>query len=662
MKQKRYMITYHLINSRKGDYILQIKNLFMPIKLGMIEINNRFVIPAIGPNSNPDSTVSLNLIDFWQARAKGGWGLLIVASGTVDPIGKSIPMQLGLWDNKFIPGYRKLTDIVHKYGVKIAIQLHHAGRQTNSKIIGAQPVAPSAISCPVEKELPRELSTSDIYEIIDKYGDAAVRAQEAGFDAIEIHGAHGYLVAQFMSLYSNKRIDEFGGNFLNRMRFPVEIIKNIRHKVDTSFPIIFRFSGNEKVIGGRSLSESKVIANLIQETGVNAVHISVGVYAKKQYIIAPGDVPPGFLLKDAGEVKQSITIPVIAVGRIIDPWIAEDAIKSGRADLIAWGRQSLVEPELPKKIAAENFTEIAPCIGCMQGCLGYLYNPKKMKVTCLVNPFCGEEGKINITPVKKSKKVIVVGGGPGGLETAWLSSARGHKVILFEKQPSYGGQFRLCAALPGKQDFSKAIGYLVKMCEKYNVSLNINTEATIQSILTEKPDVVVLATGARWLIPNMKGVNEAIITVPDILNGQKQVGTNVLVVGGGSVGCGVADYLGERGHKITIVEKRNQIGIDIENAVNIFLQERLTKYNVKIETESEVIEFLKDGVIVKNNNKNIHITGFDNIVLAIGVKSYQIFSETLKNHLTELYIIGDAVLPRKAIDAIHEGACIATQL
>jgi len=648
----------------------QFKKLFSPIKLGRMEINNRFVVPPMGTNlANEDGTVNQAIIDYWMARAKGGWGLLILEFTAIDPLGKPEPRLLGLWGDKFIIGLRKLTDAVHKYsdGTKIAIQLSHAGRQTNSQIINAQPVSASPIPCPMAREIPRELSKEEVYQLIEKFGDAAVRACEAGFDAVMVHGAHGYLVAQFMSEYSNKRTDEFGGHFENRMRFPVEIIKNIRKKAGSLFPVAFRLSAEERVPGGRALDESRIVAHVLEQTGVDALDVSVGVSASGQYIAAPAVMPPGFLLSAAGEIKKAISIPVIAVGRIDHPLLAEDAIETGKADLIAFGRSSLADPELPKKVAAGRLDEVCPCVVCLQGCLRHLPRPfsppPKIGITCLTNPFCGREGEMKIDPTVNKKKIVIVGGGPGGLETAWLAASRGHQVILYEKEPAFGGQYRVAAIPPFKQGISKAINYYVHQCEKYGVRFKLGVEATVEQILAEKPDSIVLATGGEPVISNIKGIAETnIVTAMDIIGGKKAAGIKVLIVGGGMIGSETADFLGEHLHRVTIVEMLPEIAMDVPLPIRYFLLERLKAYGVQIETGMTVKEFLPDGVIGEKNGQPMRLTGFNTIVLAMGGRSVNPLKEKLNGKVRELYVIGDASTPRKAIDAIEEGARIGVKI
>ena len=464
------------------------QKLFSPVKIGRLEVKNRFVVPSMATNlAKEDGTVDQRLCAYWTARAKGGFGLLMVEFTAIDPLGRVGLCHPGIWSDEFIPGMRELTQAVHVHGARIALQIAHTGRQTFPAILaGAQPVSASPIPCPVDRAIPRQLSTEEIYQLVEKFGDAAVRAQDAGFDAVEIHGAHGYLIAQFMSSYSNKRIDEFGGSLDNRMRFPLAIIRRVRERLGAAFPLLFRMSGEEKVPGGRTIDESRLVARMVEEAGIDAIDVSVGVSGAAPYIFAPPALPPGFLLQSAEQIKKSVSVPVIAVGRINHPLLAEDAIESGKADLIAWGRSSLADPELPNKIAAGRLEEIAPCISCSQGCIRNFPVPGKplstLGVTCLVNPFCGYETEMQITPARQPKKVVVVGGGPAGLEAAWVAAARGHRVTLYEKNKVAGGQYRIGAIPPFKQDIARALGYYLYMCEKHGVTLKMGTEATAGEI------------------------------------------------------------------------------------------------------------------------------------------------------------------------------------
>ena len=649
----------------------QFSRLFSPIKVGSLELNNRFVIPPMATNlAKEDGTISQALIDYWVTRAKGGWGLMIVEFTAIDPLGKVGPCHPCIWNDNFVDGLKQLTDAVHKYGAKIAIQLSHTGRQTQRRIIGipgAQPVSSSPIPCPLDREIPRELSSEEVYTLIDKFGDAAVRSLNAGFDAIEIHGAHGYLLAQFMSAYSNKRVDEFGGSLQNRMRFPLGVIYDIRRKIGKSFPLLFRISGEERVPGGRTIDETRVITRMLEGAGIDAIDVSVGVSGSSQYIIAPAVLPPGFLLSSSQEIKKAVSIPVIATGRINNPLLAEDAIETGRADLIAWGRSSLADPELPKKVAAGQIDDICPCIACLQGCIRSFPLPSKplskLGVTCLVNPFCGREGELQIHPAIHHKKVVIVGAGPGGLEAAWVAAARGHAVTLYEKRQMMGGQYRIAAIPPFKQDIARAISYYTHRCNKYGVCLKLGIEATAEQIIAEKPDVVIVATGGESLIPDIKGAKgPCVVTAWDILEGKKQAGHKVLIIGGGMIGCEVADFLGEHLHHVTLIEMLPEIAKDVPLSTGYFLMQRLKEYGVQIETETSIVELLDDGAVVNKNGTVSRLGGFNTIVLALGTKSVDSLKNQLEKKVSELYVIGDALAPRQAIDAIEEGARVALKI
>jgi len=645
---------------------MNFQKLFSSIKIGNMEVKNRFVVPPMATSlARPDGSPTDGHVAYWKERAKGGYGLLIVEATAVDPLGKGSPWdEPGIWEDRFIPGWKKVTDEVHKYGAKIALQIHHAGRQTtHDKIGGEQPVAPSPISCPVSREIPRELTTEEVYDLIEKFGDAARRAQDAGFDAVEVHGAHGYLIAQFMSPYSNKRIDEFGGDFMDRMKFPLEIIKNIRRKVGNGYPVIFRLSGDEHVPGGRNIDDSRLVAHMIEEAGVDAIHVSTGVYASTQYIIAPSAMPMGFNVYAAEEIKKMVDIPVIAVGRITDPIMAECILRTGRADMIAMGRASLADPELPNKTVAGLIEEISPCIGCMQACAGYLFDPTKPHISCLVNPFTGREGEFRLDKTDKPKKVMVIGGGPGGLEAAWITAKRGHKVTLYEKENVLGGQYRIAAIPPTKQDITKALKYYITMGKKYGVVFKMGIEVTEDLVMREKPDVVIIATGGVPLIPDIDGVdNPNFAKAVEVLDGKKEVGKNVLIVGGGMVGVETADFLGEHGHKVTIIEMLPMIARDEEAAVRYFLMERLAKYGVKTITNAKVKEFLNDGVLYDKDGKEERIIGFDTVILAMGATAYNPLEEKIKGKIPEMYVIGDALKARKAVEAIEEGARVALKI
>jgi NADH:flavin oxidoreductases, Old Yellow Enzyme family len=639
-------------------------NVLSPIKIGAMELKNRFIVPAMGTSyPTADGHVSQQLIDYWAARAKGGFGLCIVEFCYIDPLGQATPNQLAGYSDDFIPGLSRLADEIHRYGAKAALQIHHAGRQTNHFVTGKQPVAPSPIPCPVNKEVPHELTTDEVRELIEKFGDAALRAKKAGFDAVEVHAAHGYLVAQFMSAYSNKRTDEFGGSFTGRMKFAVEIIKNIKEKCGDNFPVSFRISGDEHVAGGRTIRESKMVARALEEAGADAISVSTGVYASLFWTIVPAAVEPGYNIDAAAEIRKSVGIPVIGVGRINDPNLAEDIISTGKADLVALGRESLADPEFPNKVREGRIEEISPCIACMQRCQGAGVNESDTGVSCLVNPFTGKEGTLKIEQTEKPQNIVIVGAGPAGLEAAWIAAGRGHSVTVYEKDTVPGGQYRTGAIPPYKQEITRAIRYYMTMGKKYGVDYQFGVEATAEMIRKKNPDAVILATGGVPLVPAIRGIDSSkVVNAVDVIDGKASAGDRVLVIGGGMVGVETADLLGEHGHQVTIIEMLPRIAGDENPATQFFLFERLKNYGVTMLAGAKVRSISDEEVVYEKDGTEQKLTGFDSIVLALGAKAYNPLEDQLKDRGFKVQVIGDAVKARRALEAIYEGACLAVNL
>jgi len=633
----------------------QLEHLFSPIKIGTMELKNRIFMPPMGSGMAENSSPSDSTISYYGARAKGGAGLIIVEIASVHATSKAYNI-LALDDDGLIPRWKDLASAVHAHGAKIWCQLWHAGRQTSSAATGMQPIAASAIPCPMIKEVPREMTKEDIETIVEAFGEAARRGQDAGLDGIELHGAHGYLICNFMSPWSNKRTDEYGGSLMNRLRFCLEVIDRIRTKCGNDFPIGIRLSHSEMVTGGLNPEEMEIVYPILAEAGVDVLNISRGSYGAFRWFLPTGVVPVAAMAAAAERVKKLVDVPVMIAHRFQDPILAERVIAQGKADLIGMGRGLIADPDLPKKAAEGQFEDIIPCIVCNQGCLGKLFM-EGLPISCTLNITVGREKEMALVPAQKPKKVLVAGGGPGGLEAARVAALRGHQVTLYEKEDKLGGQFTLAAIPPTKQEFAKAIQYLSIQVKKAGARVEMGKEATPQLVNELKPDVVIVATGGSPLIPtDIPGIDRPIVvTAHDVLWGKSTTGDKVVIIGGGEVGCETADYVGERGaRQITIVEMLEDVALDMLPWSKEFLMERLNGYGVNILTSAKVKEVLDDGVAFSRNGKEESIRGVNNVILAMGVKPVDDLSDKIKGTVAEVHVIGDAKAPRKAIDAIHE--------
>jgi len=631
-----------------------LKRLFSPMKIGRVAISNRLVVsPMVTDYCNKDGTATERYIAYHEAKAKGGWGLIITEDYAVDPSGKGFSCVAGLWDDSQIASHTELTKRVHKYKSKIFAQIYHCGRQTVSAITGCQPLAPSPIPCPAMQELPKELPIAEIEKIVGQFGDTALRAKKAGFDGVEIHGAHGYLIAEFMSPYSNKRSDEYGGHLLNRVRFPLKIVADVRAKCGKDFGIGFRISCDEFVPGGRTIEDTKAIAVLLEEAGVDVLHVTCGVYASVDKIVPPSSVPHGWLAGYAEEVKKAVKIPVITVGRINDPFVAESIISSGKADLVAMGRASLTDPEFPKKAKAGLFDEIRPCIACNEACIGILFMDQPIK--CVLNPTLGREAELVIKPAKKAKKVVVLGGGPAGMEAAATAAKAGHKVSLFEKEGRLGGLFYLASVPPNKGEIGNFIEYQIKQLEKFKVKVTLNANVTPELVDSEKPDVVINATGGSPAIPDIPGIDKPlVVNAYDVLAGKVFVGAKAVVIGGGMVGAETANHLVNHGKSVTLVEMLPDIATEVQNINRGALLQDLEKGKVKILVNTTVKEVLVDGVLVVKDNATESINA-DTVIVASGSKPDGGLAAKLSGKPYKVVSIGNTVKVGKVIDAIETG-------
>lgn len=634
----------------EGSVFMPFDYLFRPIQIGSVNIKNRFVMSPLGTRyPNKDHTVSQRMIEHYARRARGGFGLIILEFTAVTAGGRTQANQLGIWDDSFIPGHRRLVEAVHEGGAKIFLQLTHGGRQVKGGFDGqADLVSSSAIPCEPCGVLPRAMTLEEIARLIDDFGAAAARAKEAGYDAVEIHGANGYLVNQFLSAAVNKRTDAYGGSLANRARLLLELIRRVHAVCGEGYPVTVRINGDDHMEDGLTPDEAAVICAMAEEAGAAAVNTSASMYPSSQWLALPANAPMGHNSYITETIKRAVSIPVILTGRLNDPYVSEYLLRTGKADLAAMGRAALAEPDFPNKTAAGRLDEICPCISCNQGCQAAASNPKTGYVSCAVNPFVGFESELEVKPAEMKKRVVVVGSGPIGMLAAWITARRGHHVTVVERAEQVGGQFRLAMIPPGKQQLARVIQYYETMCKKAGVHFLLNTNATVETVQGLHPDAVLLATGAEPLIPrSIPGAGRpGFVTHVEVLSGRiPMAGKKVLMAGGGEVAIETAEFMAEHDASVTVVEMADAIAATMPAGNRKHMLRRIEAKGIQVFVKSPIQEFLEDGVICEQDGRLIELRGFDLVVLSLGRKSCRQLEEPLKKIVPEVYVIGDAKTP-----------------
>ena len=642
---------------------MKFPTMFSPVQIGTVTVPNRFVVPPMGNNlANTDGTLSDRSLSYYQARAKGGFGLITIESTVVYREAKGGPRKPCLFSDDTVESFRRVADACHAYGAKVSIQLQHAGPEGNSALTGYPLKAASAMPASAGREIPEAVSNEEVYRIIECYGDAARRAQQAGIDMVEVHCAHGYLVSTFISQRTNNRTDEFGGCFENRMRLPRLIIENIRRKTGGNLPILCRINACDEVEGGQSVQDAAAVAAYLeQECGVDALHVTRAVHLHDEFMWAPGVTHGGFNADLVTEIKRAVSVPVIAVGRFTEPQYAELLVKQGRADLIAFGHQSIADPELPAKARNGQLETLSPCIGCLLGCVPNMFAGKP--ITCAVNPCVGRE--CELSPAPEKKHVTVVGGGPGGLYAAWACAVRGHQVTLVEKASELGGNFRIAAYPTGKGQLTEAIRSMIVKCQQAGVDLRCGVEADEMLLRSLAPDAIILATGSTPLILPIPGLSDCgYVTAQDMLDGKAQMGKNVLVVGGGMVGCEAAEYLAERGHQVAVIEMKDVIAADVTPENRRYMFENFEENHVLLRPGAKVTQFYTDGVdYALADGSTGSLRGYDNIVLAMGSRSNTALKDTAEKVAGQVLVIGEAAkAPGNAVLATGDALEAALQI
>lgn len=643
--------------------------LFSPITIGGLELKNRIVMAPMGTNLQGwDGSVNDALVAYFQARARGGAGLII--SPFADVTEEQRQFSLGVYSDRLRPGLNRLAETVQAYGAKFFLQIAHYGGQAAMEVTGKDPVAPSSISSPLYKHTPRELTVPEIKALIEQFAQAARRAKLAGCDGVELHGAHTYLVGQFISPHTNRRDDEYGGDFARRMRFVDEIIAAIREVCGEDFPIGFKFSAYEHLAGGVDEELALQIATHMERLKVAYLHVAstssaISNYVEEDYPSVPSIyTSPGALVALAEKVKRNVKIPVIATGGISDPDHAEQILREGKADMVALGRALLADPDWPRKAARGE--KIRPCIRCNICHIRDVFQRKEIR--CTVNPTLGREREYKLERAEQPRKVVVVGAGPGGLEAALVAAARGHEVILYEARDEIGGQMRLGSIPPFKHELARLLDYYREAIEKSTVNLRLGVTATVDLLKKEDPEVIVLAVGAEPIVPSFPGATaEKVFTVIDLYEGRiplKQ-GERLLVLGAGPVGSEAAWYLALQSHSVTLVDilPKEKLLASEHPTNRVTLLAGLRQAGVELLDRRTVAQIEDDKVLLRRDDGALELYPCDRLILAVGLRPRTSLREALKGALDcEIYAIGDCVAPRNLYHAIHEGAHVGREI
>jgi 2,4-dienoyl-CoA reductase-like NADH-dependent reductase (Old Yellow Enzyme family)/thioredoxin reductase len=642
------------------------RHLFEPYTIRSLELKNRLICAPCERNyANVDGSVTQQYIDYLVERAKGGVGLIIPESMYTDPVGRGHIRQLGIYSDHLIPGLKRMTKAVHQHGAKIASELMFTGREASSYITGFQPVAPSPVACKVLAggDAPRELTKDEIKKLIDDYGEAARRSVEAGFDLVEVHGAHGYIIGQFLSPFTNKRTDEYGSSFENRMRFPLEIVAKVREVVGDHYPLAYRMSADEKIEDGLHINDMVIFSKRLEEAGIDLIDVSAGIYESVIWIAQPMAFPRGCLVDLGWEIKKNVKIPVSIVGRINHPDLAEEILATQKADFIAIGRALHADPYWPMKVQQGEVEGIRICPACMS-CSDQLAT--NLPITCAINPEAGRERELAIKRAKKRKKVLVVGAGPAGMEAARVAHLRGHQVILMEKEKRMGGQLVYASRSPHKKEFEEVIRFLERQLKKLKVDVRLGKEVTATTIKRIKPDAVVIATGATPASPFTPGVDKQHVhTAIDVLDELVALTGKTVVIGGGLVGLETALYLVEHGvAPVVITEPTDKLGGNVGLRMGWYVRNAVTTHpDIEVRTETTV-EAIKDDSIVVQKKGVFEELPAKNVILAVGMRNNNLLAEEVRANgsVQELYIVGDCSIPRTMKEAFEEAAVVARRV
>ncbi len=644
------------------------EHLLSPIQIGKTTVKNRVFMPPISTNLANKGYVTDELVAHYAARAKGGVGLIVTEVTTVEPTYVYLPGDMSICDDSYIEGWKKLTDAVHQYGTKILPQLFHPAYMAFPIPGTPQLIAPSTVGPYYAKEAPRAVTIEELKVIIRQFGEAAYRVKQAGGDGVEIHAAHAHgLLGGFLSPLYNKRTDAYGGDIHGRLRLTLEVIAEVRRMCGEDFIIDVRISGDEYTDGAQNLNDAIYVAKQLEKAGVDFLHVSGGTTIMRGSSIPAPGTPMGSHAHVGEEIRKHVSIPVATVGRIIEPWFADELIANGKADICMIGRANLCDPEFVNKAQAGREDEIRPCIGCLRCLNGIMFGKR---VACTVNPSLELENEDTIQPAAQKKKVLVIGGGAAGMEAAFVAKQRGHEVVLCEKQDTLGGLVKIAAVPIAKQELIKVIQYMEHKLERAGVEVRTGCAVTKEMLAGEFAGYEVIAgTGALPLVlPAFTGFKHC-VTADDILAGKAFAGRKVVVVGGGSVGCETADYLAPlindlfpKNREIVLLEMAEGIMLQESGPGRSLLVQRMMKKGVEMHCKAKVERVEADKIYYTQNGETYCIDDADTLVLAMGYRPDSAVEEMLKESGVTYHLIGDAQQIGNIKDAITQGYQVAKEL